>query len=380
MWIDRLIHQAICDEILKGEKVVVLYGARQTGKTSLLTKMLEGLPFRHVRVNADQAIYQEVFSGRDLKRMQDLVSGYDLLFIDEGQRIPDLGIHLKILHDEMPTLRIVVTGSSSFDLATKVEEPLTGRKRVFTLTPVSQEELAKVHNRFELRQMLPDYLIYGCYPEVLTQPDHSGRFEAIREIGDSYLMKDVMEISQIKHVDKALRLLRLLAFQIGSQVSVNELSQTLMINHETVESYISLFEKAFVIFRLGGFSRNLRNEMKKTSKIYFWDTGIRNYLAANFNSMELRNDAGLLFENFIISERMKNILSSRKLTNSYFWRLYSGAEIDYIEEASGQLYAFEIKWGKKPAGKNRTWAETYQADVHLINRENYLDFLLTGGA
>jgi predicted AAA+ superfamily ATPase len=269
----------------------------------------------------------------------------------------------------------VVTGSSSFELATRVAEPLTGRKRVFSLSAVSQEELARIHNKFELMQILPDYLVYGCYPEVLTAGGNPGRYAAIREIGDSYLMKDVLETGQVRYIDKALKLLRLLAFQVGSQVSINELSQNLMINHETVESYITLFEKAFVIFRLGGFSRNLRSELKKSGKIYFWDNGIRNYLAGNFNPLDSRNDTGALFENFIISERMKGIATRGDLTNSYFWRLYSGAEIDYIEESSGTLSAFEIKWNKQSPGRNKTWTETYQTGVEVIHRGNYLDYV-----
>ena len=244
------------------------------------------------------------------------------------------------------------------------------------VVPVSQEELSALYNRFELKQRLPDFLIYGSYPEVIASADPSSRFEAIREIGDSYLMKDVIEIGQIRYVDKALKLLRLLAFQIGTEVSVNELSQSLMLSNETVESYIGLFERAFVLFRLGGFNRNLRNEIKKSSKIYFWDTGIRNYLAGNFNSIDQRNDVGFLFENFIIAERMKNILSRRVLTNSYFWRLYSGAEIDYIEETGGALSAFEIKWSKKSAGHSKAWTEAYRTFVQVINNENCLDFVL----
>lgn len=375
MWIRRYLRKSIQDELIKGQKLVVLYGARQTGKTSLLVKITEELPYRTVRVNADQTKYQEVFSGQDLKKMQDLVEGYELLFIDEGQKIPDLGIHLKILHDETPSLRIVVTGSSSFDLATKLGEPMTGRKRVFTLFPLSQEEMASLYNPFELKEHLSDFMIFGSYPEVLIQSNRDDRFEALREISDSYLMKDIIEISQIRHVQKAYQLLKLLAFQIGSEVSIHELSQSLKLNHETVESYIGLFEKAFVIFRLGGFSRNLRNEIKKSSKIYFWDTGIRNYLIGNMNRRDQRNDLGALFENFLIAERQKWLYNHRSLSNSYFWRLYTGAEIDYVEENQGELTAFEIKWGQGKIRAPKSWIETYKADVKLLNQKNYLDFI-----
>jgi len=356
-------------------KLVVLYGARQTGKTSLLTSITKELPYKTVRVNADQARFQEVFSGQDLKKMLDLVEGYELLFIDEGQKIPDLGIHLKILHDELPSLRVVVTGSSSFDLSTKLGEPMTGRKRVFTLFPLSQEEMGSMHNSFELKQRLDDFLVFGSYPEVLTQSNRNERFEVLREIGESYLMKDIIEIGQIRHIQKAYQLLKLLAFQVGSEVSIHELSQSLKLNHETVESYIGLFEKAFVLFRLGGFSRNLRNEIKKSSKIYFWDTGIRNYLIGNVNRLDQRNDSGALFENFLIAERQKWLNNHRFLANSYFWRLYTGAEIDYVEENQGVLTGYEIKWGKGSIRIPKSWKETYKADVQLLNRENYLDFI-----
>ena len=375
MWLKRYLRNTISDELVKGQKLVVLYGARQTGKTSLLTSITDELPYKTVRVNADQARYQEVFSGQDLRKMSDLVEGYEMLFIDEGQKIPDLGIHLKILHDELPSLRIVVTGSSSFDLATKIGEPMTGRKRVFTLFPLSQEEMGSMHNSFELKKLLDDFLVFGSYPEVLTQSNRNDRFEVLKEIGESYLMKDIIEISQIRHIQKAYQLLKLLAFQVGSEVSIHELSQSLKLNHETVESYIGLFEKAFVLFRLGGFSRNLRNEIKKSSKIYFWDTGIRNYLIGNVNRLDQRNDAGALFENFLIAERQKWLNNHRSLANSYFWRLYTGAEIDYVEENQGVLTGYEIKWGKRSIRVPKSWTETYKADVQLLNRENYLDFI-----
>jgi predicted AAA+ superfamily ATPase len=375
MWIKRYLRKSILDELIKGQKLVVLYGARQTGKTSLLTSITDELQYRTIRVNADQAKYQEVFSGQDLRKMHDLVEGYELLFVDEGQKIPDLGIHLKILHDELPSLRIVVTGSSSFDLATKLGEPMTGRKRVYTLFPPSQEEMGSMYNPFELKDRLGNFMVFGSYPEVLVQSNRDDRFEALREISDSYLMKDIIEISQIRHVQKAYQLLKLLAYQVGSEVSIHELSQSLKLNHETVESYIGLFERAFVLFRLGGFSRNLRNEIKKSSKIYFWDTGIRNYLIGNMNRIDQRDDLGAIFENFLIAERQKWVYNHRSLMNSYFWRLYTGAEIDYVEESNGELSGYEIKWGKGKIRAPKSWTATYKADVMLINRENYLDFI-----
>lgn len=375
MWITRLIEKPIAEELIKGEKLVVLYGARQTGKTSAILKITNDLPYKALRINADQARYSEIFAGRDLRKMKELTEGYELLFIDEGQKIQDLGIHLKILHDEVPDLRIIVTGSSSFDLATKIAEPLTGRKRVYTLYSFSQEEVGQQYNRFELKERLDEFLLYGTYPEVIAQPGTKAKIEAITEISESYLMKDILELNQVRHAKKAYQMLKMLALQAGSEISLNEISKALQMSHETVETYLTLFERSFVVFQLGGFSRNLRNEISKSCKVFFWDTGIRNYLAANFNSLENRTDAGSIFENFVIAERMKWLNNHRILANSYFWRLYTGSEIDYIEESNGKLTGYEIKWGHGRPRSTRTWTETYQAGVELINRNNYLNFI-----
>lgn len=372
MWINRIIKEELRAELENGQNIVVLFGARQVGKTSLLKKIIGELPYKALAINGDELKYIEVFSGRDLGKMEELIEGYSLLFIDEGQKISGLGIHLKILHDARPELRIVVTGSSSFDLATKVSEPLTGRKRVFNLFPVSVEELSSIYNTFELKDFLDDMMRFGLYPEVITGQSTQSKMRAIEEISNSYLMKDIIEIGQIQHLDKAYQLLKLLAFQIGSEVSVHELSQAVKLNHDTVESYISLFEKAFILFRVGGFSRNLRNEIKKSKKIYFWDLGIRNYLVGNFNTLDQRNDTGVLFENFIITERQKWLNYHRQMTNIYFWRLYTGSEIDYVEERFGKLFAYEIKRNKSKFRLPKTWIETYHSTVELINKTNFL--------
>lgn len=372
MWINRVIKDEVISEIEKGQKIIVLFGARQTGKTSLLKKILADLPFKVLQLNGDELKYLEIFSGRDLEKMEELTEGYEMLFIDEGQKIPELGIHLKILHDSHPELRIIVTGSSSFDLATKVSEPLTGRKRVFNLFPVSLEELSTENNTYELKNKLEELMRYGSYPEVVSSQGFETKTRAIEEISNSYLMKDVIEIGQIQHLEKAYQLLKLLALQIGSEVSIHELSQAVKLNHETVESYIAQFEKAFILFRVGGFSRNLRNEIKKSKKIYFWDLGIRNYLVNNFNSLDIRNDTGFLFENFIVAERQKWLNYHRELTNVYFWRLYTGSEIDYIEERAGHLFAYEIKWNKNKLRMPKSWVENYHSEVELINKTNFL--------
>lgn len=217
--------------------------------------------------------------------------------------------------------------------------------------------------------------MYGTYPEVIAQPGTKAKIEAITEISESYLMKDILELNQVRHAKKAYQMLKMLALQAGSEVSLNEISKALQMSHETVETYLTLFERSFVVFQLGGFSRNLRNEISKSCKVFFYDTGIRNYLAGNFNSLENRTDAGLLFKNFLIAERMKWLNNHRILANSFFWRLYTGSEIDYVEESNGKLTGYEIKWGRGRPRSSRTWTETYHAGVELINRDNYLSFI-----
>jgi hypothetical protein len=246
---------------------------------------------------------------------------------------------------------------------------------VFKLLPISQQELLSLQNKFELSSKLSEYLIFGSYPEVSTKISFEEKQEIIEEIGNSYLLKDVIELTNIKYPNKARDLLRLLAFQIGSEVSIHELSKTLKLNHETIDSYISLFEKTFIIFRLSGFSRNLRKEVSKMDKIYFWDLGIRNLLINNFSYLEYRNDTGQIWENFIISERLKYLSNNRISTNTYFWRTYTGSELDYIEERSGKIYGFEIKFGNKKPKAPKTWTDTYQASYELIDNENYLKYL-----
>jgi len=375
MLIPRIIQNSIIETLNKTNKVIIIYGARQTGKTTLSKEVIRQSNLKTLMINGDQQKYIDVLSSSDLSQLRALTEGYELLFIDEAQRVPEIGINLKILHDEQPGLKIIATGSSSFDLARKITEPLTGRKKVFTLLPVSQEELLIQQNKFELSESLNEYLIYGNYPAVSTTVNHAQKQELIEEIGHSYLFKDIIELTNIKYPNKARDLLRLLAFQIGSQVSVHELSRTLKLNQETVENYIRLFEKTFIVFRLSGFSRNLRKEVTKMDKIYFWDMGIRNLLVNNFSSLTFRNDQGELWENFVISERMKYLSNHRITTNTYFWRTYTGSELDYVEERDGTLAGFEIKYGKKKPRVPKSWVETYNASYQIISRDNYLDLL-----
>lgn len=376
MYINRAYEKAIAEKLNRSGKIIIVYGTRQLGKTTLVEHILSHLELKTLSVNADQQKYIDVLSSRDLNKLRSLIHGYDLLFIDEAQRIPDIGINLKILTDEMPELKVIASGSSSFDLANKISEPLTGRKWVFTLYPISVIELHKIYNRFEINNKLEELLIYGGYPEVVTTINNNEKRELLEEIGRSYLYKDIIELTNLKYQFKIKDLLRLLAFQIGSEVSINELCNNLDMNRETVERYINLLEKTYVIFRLPGFSRNLRKEVKKMDKYYFYDLGIRNYIIDNFKSLKDRNDIGALWENFIISERKKYLSYNKIYASTYFWRTYTGAELDYIEERDGKLLGYEIKYKKTNLRPPKTWSETYQnSEYKLINKENYLDFI-----
>ncbi len=377
MFIKRLLSGLLTDKLKTTEKVVIIYGARQSGKTTLAKYIIDKLGLRTLSINADLERYIDVLSSRDLKRLTSLVSGYEMLFIDEAQRIPDIGINLKILKDEIPLLKLLVTGSSSLTLADSISEPLTGRKWTYNLYPLSLQELAATKNKFELSEELNDLLIFGSYPEVYTTVNKADKTELLYEISSSYLYKDILELSNIKYPRKIRDLLRLLAFQIGSEVSVFELSKNLGINKETVDNYIDLLEKAFIIFRVSGYSKNLRKEVRKQDKFYFYDLGIRNAVIDNLSYPDRRNDIGMLWENFIISERKKYLHYNRINATGYFWRTYTGAELDYVEEFDGKLNAFEIKYSKKTVNPPKTWTENYPgSSFKVINKENYLDFIL----
>jgi predicted AAA+ superfamily ATPase len=374
--IPRLLQDHIAQQIQDGQKIVLLYGARQVGKTTLIRHVLEDLPYRTLTVNGDELRYHDVMSSRDLRRLQNLVEGYGLLFVDEAQRIPEIGINLKLLADHVPDLRIVVTGSSSLDLASQVQEPLTGRVWIHRLYPVAVAELAQLYNRFELDEMLEQRLVYGSYPEVVGIQSLIQRREYLQNLASSYLYKDVLEIGDVRHSQKLRNLVSLLAYQIGSEVSTTELGAQLQMSGETVARYIDLLEQAFVLFRLGGFSRNLRKEVSKQSKVYFWDLGVRNAAINNLNPLAQRNDIGALWENFVISERLKRLHYQKALATLYFWRVYTGAEIDIVEERDGALHAYECKWNKSKGRIPDTFLKTYpNTSFEIVNRNNYLGYL-----
>jgi predicted AAA+ superfamily ATPase len=376
MHIARSLFEPLKNNLLNDRKIIILYGPRQVGKTTLVNHILREIKEKKIEINADEKKYIDVLSSRDLQKMKLLVEGYDLLFIDEAQRIPDIGINLKILHDGLPDLKIIATGSSSFDLANKIKEPLTGRSRTFILYPISFHELTAYYNAFELQNRLEEYLVFGMYPELFSLPNSRGKSLYLQELSSAYLYKDILEISSIKHSAKIHNLLRLLAFQIGSEVSFAELGRSLQMSKDTVETYINLLEKSFVLFRVSGFSRNLRKEVTKMDKIYFYDLGVRNSIINNFNTFDYRDDQGKLWENFLMIER-KKVLSYQFLHASmYFWRTYTGAELDYVEERDGQTYGFEFKFNQRQHKTPQSWKENYpDARYQCINLDNFHHFI-----
>jgi uncharacterized protein len=376
MEIDRLIKTQIISDLKQNKKVVLLYGPRQAGKTTLSKHIIQEMGLKSLMINADQSKYIDVLSSRDLGKLRSLVAGYELLFVDEGQRIPEIGINLKILHDEMPELKILVTGSSSFLLSGRVSESLAGRKKVYTLLQISMQELAGINNLFELNDQLEERLIFGSYPEVVKTVNHAEKEDYLRDISSSFIFKDILELEMIKYPLKIRDLLKLLAYQVGSQVSIHELGIKLGLNRETVERYLFLLEQSFVIFRLPAFSHNPRKEISKSQKYYFYDTGIRNVLIDNMKYLNDRNDSGALWENFIIAERRKSLLYNQKNVSCYFWRTYSGTEIDYVEENMGEFFAYEIKSGKSRTRIPVSWSGEYGSNFLNINKDNYLEFIL----
>lgn len=375
--IPRIIYDELQAEVRRGKKVVLLFGPRQIGKTTLLKQLTSTIQGKVLFLNADETQVRDVFSSGDLKKLSGAISGMDVLMLDEAQRIENIGINLKLLHDNFPQLSILVTGSSTLELANRTQEPLTGRTWTFHLFPISIGELSSRYNDFELRRNLPEWLIYGMYPEVFSIKNYNRKAKYLQELTQSYLYKDVLELASIRYPAKLKNLLRLLAFQIGNEVSYSELGNSLGLAKETVESYINLLEKSFVIFRLGGFSRNLRKEVTKMDKIYFYDLGIRNSLIDNLNSLESRDDVGQLWENFLIVERMKKLSYKFESRGRYFWRTYTKVELDYVEEGGGKIFGFEFKWNPKKLPKvPSTWRDAYpKADYQVITPDNFLDFV-----
>lgn len=371
--IRRTISDAILQHLFKGKAIIIL-GPRQVGKTTLLKELSRSWN-ELLWINADNIADRELFNNPSSARLKAVIGDRNVLIIDEAQRIEDIGIKIKLIIDDIPGVQLIASGSSSFELANKINEPLTGRKIEYLLYPLSFSELVKDTDLLTELKMLHHRLIYGSYPEVITNPGNEK--QVLQELVNSYLYKDIFEWNRIKKSGKIVKLLQALAFQVGSQVSYHELGQMVGLNSETVESYINLLEQSFVVFSLNSFSRNLRNELKKSHKIYFYDNGVRNTLISNYNSVGLRNDTGALWENYLISERLKFITYRNIYSNRYFWRTHAGQEIDYIEEREGKLYAFEFKWNKnKKAKLPKSFEKAYLNIVFEgITPDNYESFI-----
>lgn len=376
MIIARKLTSTVIDKIKTSNKGVVIYGARQVGKTTLSNEVISKLGLKTITINGDQSRFIDIISSRDLAKIQSMVAGYELLFVDEAQRIPEIGINLKIILDNIPSLKVIVTGSSSLDLASKISEPLTGRVWNYHLYPISFFELSSLFNLAELNDILEDRLVYGSYPELFSFTGETRKKEYLQNLSDAYLYRDLIEFGEIKNSSKIRDLLKLLAFQIGSEVSLTELGNSLDMSKDTVSRYIDLLEKSFIVFRLKGFSRNLRKEVSKMDKVFFYDLGVRNILIDNLKPLKDRSDVGQLWENFLIIERMKMLAYKQNYVSTYFWRTHTGAELDYVEENEGLLRGFEFKWGDKIAKVPTSWINNYpNSSFQGINRNNYLDFI-----
>ncbi|MBP7496623.1 MAG: ATP-binding protein [Bacteroidales bacterium] len=361
---------------LKPNKVCVLLGARRVGKTILIKEILKGYNEKYLLLNGEDFQVQDMLKERSISNYKRLLQGINLLVIDEASSINDIGKILKLIVDEIDGIKIIATGSSAFDLLNIFGEPLTGRSIIFHLFPVSQSELSRTENFIETSRMLEERLIFGSYPELFQIYDLEGKKIYLQNLVNTYLLKDILAIDGLRNSSKMYDLLKLLAFQIGKEVSINELGLQLRLSKNTIEKYIDLLSKVFVIFKLPGYSKNLRKEIKKSAKWYFYDNGIRNALISNFSPLALRRDIGELWKNYLISERIKSNNYKMKYVNTYFWRTYDQQEIDLIEEYEGKLYAYELKWGNKPVKAPKSWTNAYpNTDFFNINRNNYIEWI-----
>lgn len=361
---------------LKPNKVLVILGPRQVGKTTLMQDYLSVTKIKSKVVTGDDFFIHKTLGSQTLSEIKSFCEGYELIAIDEAQKIPNIGIAMKMMVDNIPGIKIIATGSSSFELAGQTGEPLTGRKTTLMLYPISQLEMLHHFNSFELKEKLQEFLIYGSYPSVITLKTVAEKTRMLNEITGSYLFKDILTFERIRSPQLLIDLLRLLAFQIGYEVSMNELSKNLGIDNKTVKRYLELLEKAFIIYKVRGYSGNLRKEISKKPKYYFYDTGIRNAVIANFNPIEIRDDIGQLWENFLVIERIKKQSYTPIYTNNFFWRSWTKQEVDFVEEREGKLFGYEFKWSIIKRKTPSLWLESYpEASYEIVNRDNYFEFI-----
>jgi len=376
MYIKRSITEKILHRLRTDKRIILLYGPRQCGKTTLAREVMEGFDGRTIMINGEDPRVQELWSSRDLGRIRGQIAGIDLVCVDEAQRIPNIELSLKLLYDEGFPGSLLVTGSSSLDIARTAKEALTGRTWTYSLYPIAFSELSVSLTAFELDGLLPEKLVLGLYPALFSIASKADKVAHLLELSSAYLYKDVFELAGIRNPRKLRDLLRLLAYQVGSEVSYQELGRQSAMSADTVISYIDLLEKAFVLFRLGAYSKNLRKEVSRKEKVYFYDNGIRNALIDDFKDWEFRPDKGALWENFLVSERRKFNAYRGWYGGSWFWRTHTGAELDYIEESDGRLSSFEFKLSKRQAGPPPSWQAAYpEASFKGIDRGNYLGFI-----
>ncbi|MBU0576855.1 ATP-binding protein [Patescibacteria group bacterium] len=373
--IKRFYHNKLAS-LLEPNKVLVIYGPRRVGKTTLVKSFLNSFKGLIYQSTGENIQLRQVLESSDFSKIIPFFQDYEVVFIDEAQWVNNIGLGLKIIVDQIPGIKVIATGSSSFDLSNKIGEPLVGRQRVVRLYPLSVMELKNDLGGAYVIENLKNLMIFGSYPEVIEAQSFAHKKDYLEQIRDSYLFKDILELENIKNSKKIYDLLRLVAFQIGQEVSHHELGTQLGLSKNTVARYLDLLEKAFVLVNVRGLSRNLRKEVSKTSRYYFYDNGVRNAVVGNFNFVENRNDVGQLWENFMFMERLKCRQMKRMGANVYFWRTYDQQEVDLVEEREGKLVGFEFKWGGKKAKAPRAWLETYDnASFEVITPENYLEFV-----
>ena len=374
--ITRLLQKRIEDKMLPN-KVVLIFGARRVGKTVLMRQLVKNFSGKTMILNGEDYDTLALLQERSIANYRHLLNGVELLAIDEAQNIPDIGSKLKLIVDEIEGIRVIASGSSSFDLLNRTGEPLVGRSFRFQLSPFSQKEIGQMETVLQTRQNLESRLIYGSYPEVVNIESIEGKADYLRDIVESYLLKDILSVDGIKNAGKLKDLLRLIAFQSGKEVSYDELGKQLGMSKNTVEKYLDLLSKVFVVYRLGAYARNLRKEVVKAGKWYFYDNGIRNAIISNYRPLAVRQDVGTLWESYLIGERIKANHNERLNKEFYFWRTYDRQEIDLIEESPDSLNAFELKWGDKQPRIPKAFADNYSnVEYRVINRSNYLEYIL----
>jgi predicted AAA+ superfamily ATPase len=373
MYINQMLLKSIQD-IDFNNKVLVIYGPRRVGKTTLLQHYLQGQQHYHL-VSGEDIDVQHYLSSQSIAKLTAFMGDKSLLVVDEAQKIPNVGLNLKLLVDHCPGIRVIATGSSAFDLANHFGEPLTGRKVTLHMFPLSQMELNGIESLAQTRAMLEQRLLYGSYPEVVLTTDQQNKQAYLRELVSAYLYKDILALENIRKPDKIMQLLQLLALQIGSEVSHHELGQQLGMSKETVERYTDLLQKTFVLYKVTGYSGNLRKEVTKKPRYYFYDLGIRNAIINQFNPLQLRQDVGQLWENYIILERLKKQHYQSLDANNYFWRTYSQQEVDWVEARQGKLFGYEVKWRARKVSAPSQWLKYSNAEFSVVNQENYLEFI-----